>query len=132
MPYTFDFDPGNRIARCRFEGQVTDDEFRAFYAEAGKYVELVDPRAGVVDLSDVTSLEATPETIAELAKLPPRLPDQRRPRVVIAPAVLAFGIMRVFEKEGGPTRPNLYVVRTRDAAWSILGIKQPQFTALKR
>ena len=36
MPYQFDFDHTNQIARCRFEGQITDEDVRNYYTDAAK------------------------------------------------------------------------------------------------
>jgi hypothetical protein len=132
VPYEFDFDPVNRIARCRMSGHVTDDDLKSFYVETGKFVALTDPRAGLLDFSAATSFQVSPGTIHDLAKLPPAMPDPARPRVVVAPTPLVFGLMRMFELVGEKTRPTFHVVGTELEAWSVLGVQEPRFEPVGR
>jgi hypothetical protein len=130
VPYHFEFDATNRILGCRFDGRVTDEALKECYRLAAEYVAETDPRAAVIDLSAVTSFEVSPETIHELAKSAPVVPDPGRPRCIVAPSPTIFGMMRMFEIEGEVTRPNLHVVRTPDEAWAILGVQGSQFKPL--
>ena len=130
MPYEFDFDPTNRILRCRFEGRVTDKALKEFFRLATEYAAQVDPRGAVADLSGVTSFEVSPQTIRELAKAAPALSNPDRPRCVVAPSPQVFGMVRMFEIAGEATRPNLHVVRIIEEAWDILDVQSPQFGPL--
>ena len=127
MPCNFEFDSANRILRCRFEGAVTDDSLSECYRGIGKYAALMAPSTGILDLSAVASFEVSPETIRKLASLPPAIPDPRTPRVIVAPSPQVFGMARMFEIHGESTRPSLHVVRTKEEAFAILGILEPQF-----
>ena len=127
MPFYWDFDQVNRILRFRLEGRITNEEVRDYYREAREIAAMVDARAGIMDMSGVTSLDVSRETIARLAKSTPIFPDHERPRIVIASSTLVLGITRMFQMEGEATRPNLYVVQTQEAAWAILGVKDVQF-----
>jgi hypothetical protein len=42
-----------------------------------------------------------------------------------------FGMARMFELEGGETRPNLHVVRSEREAFAILGIIKPKFGSVE-
>jgi hypothetical protein len=127
MPYHFEFDSINRVLRGRVAGRVTDGDLTDFYRSAAEHVALVDPIAGIVDLSAVTSFEVSPQTIRRLAKSEPAMPEPSRLRVIVAISSHVFGMARMFEFEGEATRPNLHVVRTVDEAWAILGIHEPRF-----
>ena len=127
MPYYFEFDPENRILRGRFEGQVTDELLKEYYGVAGGYFERTGARAGVTDLSDVTAFEVSPQTIRDLASLPPAILDRELPRFIVAPSQPIFGMARMFELGGQDTRPNLHVVRTMKEVCVILGITDPKF-----
>jgi hypothetical protein len=131
VPYHFDFDPTHRIARCRFEGKISDDDFHKFYAEAAELVQKLDPLGGLLDLSAVTSFNVTPQTVHDIANLPPALPQTERPRVVVAPAPAVFGLMRMFELLGERTRPSLHIVRSEREALAILGVLEPHFEPVK-
>lgn len=125
--YEFDFDPANKIARCRVSGAVDDDDFRDFYADAGKFVDMTNPGSGLVDFSGVTSFEVSANTIRDVAGQPPALPGPNGPRVIVAPVPIIFGMMRMFEMVGEQTRPGFHVVHTEREAFAILGVLEPQF-----
>jgi hypothetical protein len=131
MPYSFDFDPANRILRCRLSGRVTDDVLRDFF-RAGAAIALgTHPTAGVVDLSEVTSFDVSAKTLREQSKVSPALRNPRLRRVVIAPSADTYGMMRMFELEGEDVRPDIHVVRAEKEAWAILGLENPRFEPLK-
>jgi hypothetical protein len=127
MPYRFEFDSANRILFCRFEGRVTDEGLTNFYRMAPEYVASLDPLAGVVDLSAVTSFDVTVDTIRRLAWSDPVMPQTSHPRFIVAVSSHIFGMARMFEFEGEATRPNLHVVRSLDEAWAVLGVQGPKF-----
>jgi hypothetical protein len=127
MPYYFEFDPKNRILRGRFEGRVTDVLLKQYYGIAGGYFERTAARAGITDLSEVTSFEVSPQLIRELASSPPAILDQEFPRFIVAASPPIFGTARMFELAGQDTRPNLHVVRTMKEVCVILGVLDPKF-----
>ena len=127
MPYFFDFDATHRILRCRFEGRLTDEQLKEFYRVAAEYVSRYPLRAAISDFSAVTAFDVSPETIRELARMSPIIPDPELPRFVIAVSPKMFGMARMFELEGQSTRPNLHVVQSMEAACAILGVEKPHF-----
>jgi hypothetical protein len=131
MPYHFEFDSTNQILRCRFEGRVTDEALKEYYQVVADYDARTAPRAGILDMSAVTSFEVSPQTVRELAKSPPAMPDPSRPRFVVAASPQIFGMARMFELQGQATRPNLHVVRTQEEVWAVLGVRQPKFKPIQ-
>ena len=55
----------------------------------------------------------------------------RRPRIMVAPATVGFGLARMFQLMGERTRPLLKVVCTLDEALAALGVKSPRFERLE-
>jgi hypothetical protein len=131
MSYHFDFDSTHRIIRCRFEGRVDDQILKEYYGVAAKYVALNTPCGSILDMSAVTSVDISPQTIRELADSPPTIPDPASPRFIIAPSPQIFGMMRMFELQGQDTRPNLHILRTAKQVWVILGFEEPQFESIQ-
>lgn len=127
MPYQFDFDATNKIARCRVTGRVTDDELKECYEKIADFMALTDPRAAIMDTSQVTAFEVSRDVILQLASRIPALPHPERIRVIVAPNPLIFGMSRMFGMEGERTRPNFHVVRTQQEASAILGVWEPKF-----
>lgn len=130
MSYRFDFDPTNRILRCLFTGRVTDEELKDYYSDASQYTAQTDALAGITDFSAAEAVDASPETVRDLASLPPVMTDVRRVRCIVAPSDKVFGLARMFELQGGHTRANLHVVRTVKEALAILGAAEPRFEPL--
>jgi hypothetical protein len=131
MPYHFEFDSTHRILRCRLEGRVTDEELREYYRDLEKYSLQQDPLSGILDMSAITTFDVSPDTIRQLAKSPPAMPNPGRPRVLIATSPNVFGIARMFEMQGQETRPNLHVVRSEKEALAILGVTGTKFEAIQ-
>jgi hypothetical protein len=131
MPYHFEFDSVRRILRCRLEGRITDEELTEYYRDLEKYSVQQDPLGGILDMTAITSLDVSPNTIRELAKSPPAMPNPGRPRVVIATSPTVFGIARMFEMQGQETRPNLHVVRSEKEALAILGVTETKFDPIQ-
>jgi hypothetical protein len=131
MSYRFDFDSKHRIIRCRFEEAVNDQILKEYYGVAAKCSTLNAPCAGILDMSAVTSIAVSHQTIRELANLPPTIRDPASPRFIIAPSPQIFGMARMFELQGQETRPNLHVVRSEKEVWAILGVQDPRFEPIQ-
>lgn len=127
MAFRFDFDLANRILRCRFSEVITENELMYFYRMAVLLAESLDPLAGLVDFSAVTSFKTNAEFMRKLAALPPIMPKTERVRVMVAPADQIFGLARLFEMDGKASRPNHHVVRSVREASAILGLQEPEF-----
>jgi hypothetical protein len=130
MAFQFEFDSANRILRLRFEGMVTDEELTTAYRLLAVHTERTPSRAGVGDFSGVTDFQVTTETLRRLAYSPPALANQDVPRFIVAPSQAIFGLARLFESHGAQTRPNIYVVRTREEVWAALSVQEPHFEPL--
>jgi len=132
VPYAFEFDLTNGILRCRLSGLVSDALLQEFFEVGSQYARRTHPAAGVVDLTEVTSLEVSAETIRLIARSAPVFEDPDLQRVVIAPTAHLFGMMRMFAAQGEEIRPNLHVVRAEREAWAILVVQDPQFTPINK
>jgi len=131
MPFRFEFDAQNKILLSRFEGRLTDESTLEFYAAAWKHAAATSARAGIVDVSAVTEFAVSSEILRQLAgQKPPLSNTMERPRVIVAPQTVAFGLFRMFQISGEHTRPLLRVVRTMDEAFAALGVQSPHFEPL--
>jgi hypothetical protein len=131
MPYRFDFDSTNQLLRGRIEGRVTDGELKAFYLLACELAKTTHPRAAIADFSAVTGLNFGPQTLLDLAKLPPVLPDPNQPRVIVAPSAEVFGSARIFQDYIEQARRNVHVVHKLSEACAILGVQRLEFKAIR-
>ncbi|MDF2755871.1 MAG: hypothetical protein K0S94_1456 [Nitrospira sp.] len=128
MPYLIDFDATNRILRARLIGRVTDDDLRDMYRFGQENVARLNPLSGITDFSEVTEVAFSPQTMRDLARTEPIMPDPRRTVIFVAPTPDLFGMARMFELEGAEARPNLRVVHTAEEAYQFLNVRDPQFS----
>jgi hypothetical protein len=130
MPYVFEFDSANALLQGRLYGVVTSEEFRDYFRQGVRCVTAKKPRAGITDLTAVTSFDVTPQTIRDLAASRPVAPAENLLRVIVAPSPDVFGMARMFESHGEATRPNLHVVKTGREALVIVGVPEPNFETI--
>ncbi len=128
MGFRFEFDSVNKVLLVRVEGRLTDE----LLAETQRAIRTnsiaTDARAGIFDFSSVTEVALSTAYLQKLARDEPAMIDAtRRPRIIVAPTALMFGLSRMFQMLGESTRPLLEVVRTLDAALAALGIQSPSF-----
>lgn len=131
MSHTFDFDLINKVIRGRSEGVITDETVKEYYALMSKYGRLNPAFSAITDTSAVTFIAVSSRTILELAMSPPAIPNSDIPRCIVAGSPAMFSVARMFEFEGGLTRPNLHVVRSEREAFAILGITKPRFGSVE-
>jgi hypothetical protein len=131
MAYRFEFDPVNKILLFRFEGQLTDESLAESYRAIRKYWAATDASVGFWDFSSVTQFAVSSEYIRQLASQEPAMGDTTaRPRCIIVPNTVGFGLSRMFQIIGEPARPLLNVVRTLDEALATLDIQSTHFEPL--
>ncbi|HKM47333.1 MAG TPA: hypothetical protein VJX69_07080 [Terriglobales bacterium] len=101
------------------------------YWAVRKYAIATDARAGIYDFSPVTEFALSPEMIVDLANREPAMPDPtRRPRLIVAPPMLGFGLSRLIEFTTVDRNPLLKIVLSRDEALAALGVQSPHFEPL--
>jgi hypothetical protein len=127
VPYRFAYDYTNRVLQGKCAGRFTDEDATAFYRMTGKYLALLAARAGVTDLSAVTSFTVSAQTVRQLAKTARAMSEPLCPCVIVAPSPQIFVMARMFELEGEVVRPNVHVVRNLKEAWAIVGLHNPAF-----
>jgi DNA-binding NarL/FixJ family response regulator len=126
--FHFELDPENKIFQAKFHGPVTSESIEEFYrAAAAAALLAIEFRGSIVDFSGVTRVHATPNTIREIASLPPADPVVSRPRVIVAPSAVILALARMFQLIGKAARPNLHVVRNLSQAFALLGVTTPRF-----
>src|SRR5690349_4103773 len=131
MGSVFEFDSAHRVLLCSFKGRMTDGDLRDFHRDSTAYAQRMNPKAAIKDLSGVTALDITSFTVQQLAIGDPILPEPSRPRFVVAPANEMYGMSRMYQLVGEPTRPRLEIVRTLEEALAAIGVKDPKFEPIE-
>ena len=119
------FDELNRILRIGFDGIVTDDILLKRYEQAREWVAFHGHCSSISDFTDVTSFEVTALAISHLAAGKPLVPDNFL-CIVVAPQDEVYGMARMFEVLGSPTRNKVHVVRTLEDAYRLAGVRKPE------
>jgi len=132
MGSRFQFDPVNKILLGRFEGRFTEELGAEFYGAIRKCSIATDANAGIFDFSAVTQIAVSSDFVRHLAHSEPAMPDvTRRPSFFVAPMSAGFGLSRMFQILGEPTRPLLKVVHSLAEALAELGVQSPHFEPLE-
>lgn len=130
MAYFFEYDSYREIFLVRFEGRVTDEQFREYYRVAGEHMTRLRPGATISDYSGVIDFQASVQTIRNLAHSYIAMPGSS-PRIVVVPMPHLYGLARLFQAEGEPIRSNLHVVYTLAEAYAQLGVGEPHFEPVR-
>jgi hypothetical protein len=130
VSYRFEHDAANRILRLSYIGKVSDELIKQAYRATPKAVDRTNPRGMIIDLSEVTAFDVSPQTIHELADYQPTVKDPSVPRIIVAPTPYLFGMSRMFQILGEQTRPMLQVMKSADEAYAQLNVTQPNFETL--
>ena len=129
MPdFHFEYDAEHMVLALRVTGAFTDDVMKACYAAIAGQIGRREIRAALLDLSAAGEFDLSAQAVRGLAKLAPLLPDPL-PKYIVATQDHVFGMARMFQitSQG---RDALYVVRSRQDAYSALGIGTPRFERL--
>lgn len=131
MGHRFEFDAVKKILLLRFEGRFTEESALQMYHAIRAYSTATDAAAGIWDLSSVTEFAVSAEFLRHLATMDPAMPNATtRPRFIVVPATVGFGLARMFEIAQEDRNPLLKVVRTMDEALTALGVQSPEFKPL--
>jgi len=132
MGFRFEFDSVNQILLARYEGKLTDELLAESQRAIREYSTATDARAGIADYSSVAEFAVSTAFIRQLASREPAMPDPtRRPRIVVVPATVGFGLARMFQIMGESKNPLLEVVHSLDEAFAALGVHSPHFEPLE-
>ena len=127
MGFFFEFDAVNHVARCRWEGLITDDILLEGFSAADEFLASLIPCRGLVDFSDVTRFDVSNDTVRRMVDMPGVLGPESL-HVIVAPKDLLYGLARMFEILSEKSHPNIHVVRTVKEAYALLGVISPQFS----
>jgi hypothetical protein len=131
MAFRFEFDVRNKILLARFDGRLTDELMVEGYRAVRRYSTATDAAAGILDSSATTEFAVSAAFVRRLANEDPAMPNATsRPRIIVAPAAVGFGLARMFQITGEEKRPLLTVVHTLEEALVALGAQSPRFEPL--
>jgi len=128
--FAVDFDATSNILRVTMDGHITDSVALRCAETVGRYAASLREYRGVVDLSNVTKYDVSPEVIRQFARTPPNVSADAYMLVIVAPREHPYGMSRMFQLLSEATRPNQHVVRTMHEAFELLQVVSPAFVAV--
>ena len=127
MGFVVDVDTTNNILRVTMDGHVTDSIALSCAVTVGRCAAWYPQYRCIVDLSNVTKYDVSPEVIRQLARTPPTVSPETNTLVIVAPNEHPYGMSRMFQLLTETTRPNQHVVRKMDEALKLLQVTSPTF-----
>jgi len=125
MAVSFEFADDVRVLRMTLDGELTDAILLDIWQQAISVATALPPCKSIVDLSGITEVKVSTDTLTRVARTPVR-PHQQT-QVFVAPRELLYGMSRMFQILSEQTRHDLRIVHTIDEAYKLLGIEPPKF-----
>lgn len=120
------FERTHRVLLSRYSGVLTSDDIDITDRAVLLFMGRQGPVRGILDFSDVDSVEASRDQLAERARQPQMAAGQQRLFVVNKPHLLALAQSYVMvQQERGIMAPR--IVPTLAAATALLGMPAPRF-----
>ena len=119
MPVVLKIDPHRRVVYSAFYGKITDAELLDHRSRIATDADFRPHFNEIVDFSAVTEAEVSEQTIAALAANP-SLYAPSALHIVVVPDNPFSQLVNKFRELATPTRPNVFIVRTRAEAYSLL------------
>jgi hypothetical protein len=128
VDYELNFDLKSRVVLLTYRNDLTESLFLAGFSAGVNFVRANQVEGAIMDLSGIREFHLSSKFVRMLADLPPAL---TKPRVVVAPQKVAFGMARMFQilRESNSDH-DLTVVTTMDEALTRFGLKSPQFVPI--
>ncbi len=130
MGSRYEFDKDHSVLLVYLDGRLSEASLGSLNRAGEKYWAATKPRAEIIDCSGVTEFAISSDRIRQLAQQQLKPDAANRHRVIIVPAVHAFGLARMYQIVAEQKRPLVTVVRTMDEALTALKITLPHFEPL--
>lgn len=127
MDHELQFDSQRRIFLLAFHNDLTEASYLAGYSAALAFLKANPVEGAILDFSDIRDLDLSSSFIRMLADLPELT---NKPRVVIAPQKVVFGMVRMFQllrRSNAGSYPAL--VKSMAEAVKLLGFDSLEFAA---
>lgn len=127
MSFHVEFSQPNNILRVSWQGTITDQEMRNYYAAVSSAMSSVGPCSLICDFSGISKLQVSSNMVKELAANPSFIAEGFR-HVIVAPQEHVYGLVRMYEVLSH--RNNIIAVRNLGEAYRSLALTNPNFAPL--
>jgi len=123
MPVILKIDSRRRVVYSTFYGELTDEELLRHGLTIASDPDFRPDFSEIVDFSEVTKLSVSDATLNKMASTPSLYSESVR-HIIVASAKESFKLANRYKALTRKTRPNLFVVRTREQAYDLLKKEQ--------
>jgi hypothetical protein len=127
VSHALDFDPAHRVLRLTLTGALTEAGFLVAREDVAHFIQIEGPCHGLFDYRGISKFDISADFVRRLAEQPPTFPVDAI-RVVVASQCVIYGMIRMFQIIGSDTRQGLYVVKTMEDAYALLGFQSLDFS----
>jgi len=122
MPVILKVDSLRRVVYSTFYGKITDQEILRHGQTIKSDPDFKRDFSEIVDFSAVTEMSISDATLAKIAGTPSLFSESVK-HIIVATSDEGFQIASRYKQLADKSRRNLIVVRTREQAYKLLGIK---------
>ena len=122
MPVILKVDSLRKVVYSTFYGKITDQEILRHGLTIKSDPDFKRDFSEIVDFSAVTGMSISDATLAKVASTPSLFSESVK-HIIVATSDEGFQIASRYKQLAGKSRRNLIVVRTREEAYKLLGIK---------
>lgn len=122
MPVVLKIDARRRVVYSTFYGRITDEEVLRHGFTIKSDPDFKPIFSEIVDFTDVKELSISDATLARIASTPSLFRESVK-HIIVATSEEGFQIATRYKELARKSRRNLIVVRTREEAYKLLGIK---------
>jgi len=119
MPVVLKIDTRRKVVYSAFYGKISDAEVAGHRSAIASDPHFSPQFNEIVDLTAVTEFAISEKTLAAMAANP-TLYNESAMHIVIAPADALFKLASKYKGLARRSRPNFFVVRSRDEAYRLL------------
>lgn len=125
MAHLIEFEPRYHIVRLSMSGTVTNDLLAAALSAVANIIKVIGTDGIILDFSGIESFNVSIDFIVRYVQSSEAI-ARDKPRVIIAPQSVVYGVARAFQihTEGAV---NLLPVRTYAQAYELLKLDSPVF-----
>jgi hypothetical protein len=119
MPVVLKIDPQRRVVYSAFYGRVTDEEFLGHRTAIATDPDFNPNFSDILDFTAVTEVGVSERAVTAQAENPSIFSSSAM-HIIVAPADVMFQLGKMFKQFSHPSRPNVFIVRTRAEAYRLL------------
>ena len=119
MPVVLKVDPRRRVVYSAFYGKIADSEISGHRSRIVSDPDFHSSFSEIIDFTAVTEASLSESTLAAMASTP-SIFDETARHIVVAPADVLFQLAGKYRELARSSRPNFFVVRTREEAYRLL------------